>query len=127
MKTIEIFDNKYYFINKTALWKRILVKIIWLGGWMSCDWNKKGEMNRVFKITKRNWNDPLPITLFDKITFQPFGVYVEFKRTFFVWTWKRNKAYLSNNGTPQNATVWYWGAPSEILKSVQTPPEIEGK
>jgi hypothetical protein len=118
-----IFDGKYYFINKTALWKRILIKIIWLGGWMTSDWNNKGEMNYKFKITKRNWKDPLPISLFDTITIQPFGVYVEFKRTNFVWTWKGNKAYLSRNGTPQNATVWYWGAPMDVKNSIQTPPE----
>lgn len=73
------------------------------------------------------WYNPLPISLFGhRFTIQPFGVYLRLSSEYLVFSWNQRRKgkivfrmYRSKNGTPQDAHVWYFGTPKEIIYTAE--------
>ena len=93
--------------------------------------NLSPEVKKTLKRTKGHWNGPTPITLFGRrITIQSFGIYLSRKHSQYLcilWSShsKRRKGeklriYLSPNGTPKDATIWYKGIPNDIKQNAMT-------
>jgi hypothetical protein len=69
---------------------------------------------------ERVWLSPFPISLLGhRITFYNWGMNIRTSEGYFCITWDKNqgrKCYISYDGTPSNAHIWYWGVPRDILK-----------
>ena len=138
MSTIKIFDKQWWYIDKTPLWIKILNFFVWPGGWQTPVWNEKGEYTYKFRFirkhtfkgkTTRRFKDPYPLTVkFFGIDVTFFGTWLQIrlkKGTIVIIRRHSNKScYFSPDGTPDNATKWYWGAPKRIKDEIQTPPYI---
>jgi len=75
------------------------------------------------KENHRIWLDPFPMSfLGHRITFYSWGMNLKVKEGYLYLIWSKNegrKCYISSNGTPWGAHIWYWGTPKEILKEIE--------
>jgi hypothetical protein len=113
MKTYH-WNGEYWYECNWSLLHRIRNWIIWIGGWELAN----GRGWRLFTRSGKKWIlcDPTPISLFGH-RFTHFGWGWELRTHSGYLTYSRiggRKLYSSPDGTPSQATIWYFGVPHEI-------------
>ncbi len=127
MKSYKRLGNSWY-LSKVSIFKKILDKIIWFGGWWSPNWD-----NGVYTYKFNPFRDPLPVSIFKRFDIQLFGFSLELKKGYLCWHWYRrvgigkSYCYFSPNGTPDKAVIWYWGTPKKIKDNIMKPADCGGK
>ncbi len=105
--------NGEYWYEDEGMLRRALHWLAWFGGWQA------HSPRRPWSLGHRSLRERLRPSLLTPVTF--FGHRV----TFYGWGWElrlwgsklvksKSTLYLSPDGTPSNATVWFRGAPSEV-------------
>ena len=110
------WNGEFWYRRDWSLFHRIRNWFIWIGGWEKAN----GEGWEIFHKTFQGWRiwDPTPISLFGhRVTF--FGNWWQMRTHLGYLTVSRVHAYISRDGTTSTATIFYWGAPPDIVRQVQ--------
>jgi hypothetical protein len=120
MKTYH-WNGEYWYKRDWSLLKRIRTWLIWIGGWEIAN----GAGWKLFRKTGNHWRlcDPTPISLFGhRFTYYGWGWHLRTHLGYLTYSRAgRPKPimYLSPDGTPGRATIWYLNPPHEIIMSTK--------
>lgn len=117
MKTLK-HNGENWYIDTRSAFKRARQWLCWIGGWEKA--NGAGWTIPRAAIKLDGYLESLtPVSLLGhRVTFQWFGVDIRIRgRGILCWHWKQRRferagkgyAYFSRNGTPSEATRWFWG------------------
>lgn len=93
-------------------WSRLLRWFVWVGGW---DTFRSRPLRQRLRLT---YLTPISVAGHRATLYGTGGRWwaqVRTPRGYIVFS--RTKAYLSADGTPQGAHVWWWGEPAEVRAS----------
>lgn len=117
------WNGEYWYYDRRTWLKRVRQWFLWIGGWEQA--NGAGWK---FRTTRGNHRrSPTPIALFGhRITWYGWGGQIRLRRGWLVFT-KRihaegRRCYISKDGTPSMAVVWYSGAPRDVVSKAKTGP-----
>jgi len=120
MKTYR-WNGEYWYHDKRNWLKRARQWLIWLGGWEKAN----GAGWRVFWSYKRKLKPPTPVSLFGhRITWYGWGGQIRLGRGWLVYARRPSaegrRLYISKDGTPGGAFVWYIGVPADVVSDAET-------
>ena len=114
-------NGEYWYADRRSAFNRARQWLIWFGGWEKAKGGWKVRRPRPFK----GLYGPTPVAILGhRVTFFGDWLQVRLPNTIFVLRLRacyagRRYAYCSHDGTPHNATVWWFGAPHEVVKAVR--------
>ena len=108
MKTLR-WNGEYWYVDQRSPWRRIRRWCIWVGGWERA--NGAGWCLRIPSATGGHlWMSPTPISLAGhRVTIHRHWFQVRIASGHLVVDLRERHAYISRDGTPNNAHHWLWG------------------
>jgi|SRR6188472_2220516 len=114
--------NGEYWYEDDGILRRTLDWFAWFGGWQA------HSPQRPWSLGRRSLRERLRPSFLTPVSF--FGHRV----TFYGWGWEvtlwgsklvksKSALYLSPDGTPSSATVWFRGAPAEVRAAAEVVAE----
>lgn len=110
------WNDEYWYQDKRNWLRRIRQWFIWVGGWEKANgagWQLIGTHSQSLK-------SPAPIAILGhRAVWYSWGWNIRLGRGWLVYTRKKyadggRQLYISKDGTPGRAFVWYIGAPSDV-------------
>lgn len=96
------WNGEYWYRERQSIPRRIAKWFVWIGG---------------------SWNDPAPVSILGhRATYYSWGFQVRLGRNaILVVAWRPKdeglRIYISADGTPKGAYVWYAGAPFDVRQA----------
>lgn len=114
MKTYH-HNGEHWYVRDWSLFHHIRNWFIWIGGWEKAN----GSGWEIFRKYMGKWElvDPTPISIFGhRFTYYGWGWHLKIGNRWLTWSNGGGvlQVYLSNNGTPSQATTWLYGEPPDI-------------
>jgi hypothetical protein len=128
MRTLH-WNGERWYVNQQSAWKRVRRWFVWVGGWERA--NGEGWQFRTPYLGRHLWHSPTPVSVFGhRATFYGHWLQVRVSSGWLVVNFRERYAFISANGTPNQAHCWLWGLyaknwnlPDEARQLVLTPEQ----
>jgi hypothetical protein len=101
------WNTEYWYRLDASLLRRASRWLIWIGGWELANfggWRIRGA--------------PSPVSILGhRVTWFSWGFQVRLRGGYLVWSRREGTLYFSPSGTPDGATVWIKGTPTDVVES----------
>ena len=109
MRTIKWNGEQWYECNHSIA-KRIRRWLIWIGGWEKANgagWRFRTDIGKRF-VT------PWPVSVLDHWV-TVYGKWFQLRTSQGWFVVSKDRAFISHDGTPQGAHLWFWGEPRHVV------------
>lgn len=106
MRTLH-WNGERWYVNERSILSRVRKWFVWFGGWERA--NGRWEF-RLRHVGRSLWLSPCPLSILGhRVTFYGHWMQMRWFGAWLVIDWRERHAYLSTNGTPNQAHCWLWG------------------
>ena len=128
MKTLH-WNGERWYVEERSVLSRLRKWFVWFGGWERADGRWQFRTPRT--LGHRIWMYPTPVSVLGhRVTFFGHWLQVRVSSGWLVVNFRERYAYVSANGTPNNAHCWLWGLrarnwnlPDDARRLILTPEQ----